>query len=202
MTELWHDDRDIAAAIAVAKKTLRPAVRAGMFSDKPPRRLVKFFLKFAMTSLSGYQKASWDETAFSYDDGKARRVIMRATAGNADAVLREIARAKLREGLPPNLADYVDNVLDAQHHGRPGPRRNFDRDVSVYFAVEKIRQRGFNATRNESSAEYRESACSIVVTALAELGATVSEKTAERIYREIQRTIPAMAPYSTISGNS
>ena len=192
--------QDVAAAIAAAHTALKPAVSAGMFSDDPPKRLSKFLLKFSMTSLKDHQQSSWDETAFQYDDERAQPAIAKATAGDedADAILREIARTRLQD-LPPNLVGYVDKLLAGQSEPDLGgrPRKFFDRDLCIYYAVERIRaveggKFNFNPTRNpESKRKRQESASSIVVKALKELGVVMSEKRVERIWQEIHRSTPA-----------
>lgn len=184
--------QDVAAAIAAARAALKPAVDAGAFSNDPPKRLSKFFLKFAMTSLANHRGSSWGESEFHYDDDGAGPVIAKAIAGDieADVVLREIARSRSREGLPPNLAIYLADQKPDQR-GNPG---KFDRDVIVYFAIEGIRRGrfNFNPTRNtESKRKRQESASSIVVKALRELGVILPEKTVERIWLRIHRSTPA-----------
>lgn len=188
-----HEQQDVTAAIATARAALEPAVSTGTFSKEPPTRLKKFLLKFSMTRLFNYRGHSWDETAFHYDDKRAQPVIAEAAAvdAEADAMLREIARARLQEGLPPNLADYIAKVLaDQRRPDRRGRPRSFDRDVWIYYAVEDIKRRDFKPTRNEAT-EQRESASSIVAAALKELGVTMPEKSIERIWQGIHRSIPA-----------
>jgi hypothetical protein len=190
---LQPQQQDVTAAIAAARASLKPAVDAGMFSKRPPTRLKKFLLKFSMTSFKDHREPSWDETGFQYDDARAQPVIAKAAEGEAeaDAMLREIACAKLPEGLPPNLADYVARVLaDWSRPDRRGAPHKFDRDVCIFYAVEDIKQRGFHAMRHEAT-EHRESASSIVASALKELGVTMPEKSIERIWQGIHRSIPA-----------
>ena len=183
--------QDVTTAIAAALAALKPAVDAGLFSNSaPPTRLTKFFLKFSMTSLRDHREPSWDETAFHYDDARGQSVIAKAGAGDAVAyaMLREIARARLPKGLPPNLAEFL-LAEQSKPDGRKD-RRRFDRDVYIYYAVEEIIQLSYAPTRNPST-EHHELACSIVVTALKELGVKMPEKTVEGIRQAIQQTIPA-----------
>lgn len=167
---------EVAQAVTVART----------FLSAPSAGTLKLVLKFAMTKLDTHYRMDkhgrtvWEERDFRYDDERAQAVIARAVAGDtvADAMLREVAVTL--PNLPPNLAKYIRvALLDQDKEGRPGRPRNSDRDLLVYFAVEKIRGLGFNGVRNPGSGG--DSACSVVAAA-----ARLSEKNVERIWREIR----------------
>jgi hypothetical protein len=186
-------DDESTVAISTARALLKSALDAGVFSGRPAR-IRRFLFKFAMTSLD-HQSCSWDETAFRYDDGRAevKEVIAKAEAGDADAdrSLRDAAIPQLPNGLPPHLAKYIGGRLaDGDRRWRHGSGK-FDRDVCIYYVVEKIAQMGFQHTRN--SATDSDSACSIVAKVLTEFGALKSsEKNIERVWGKVQSTIPAL----------
>jgi hypothetical protein len=162
----------VAQAVAVALD----------FLSAPSAGTLRFFLKFSMTKLDDYCGESWDERDFRYDDERARAVIDLAITGNttANALLLEVAG--MLPNPPPNLAKYIQWALVNRYkRGRPGRPRNSDRDLLVYFAVEKIRGLGFSGVRSPESDDA--SACSIVASASAEW---MSEKNVERIWREVR----------------
>jgi hypothetical protein len=183
-------DSRVIEAIATARAMLKPAVDAGLFNGGS-NRLKRFLLKFRVTSLD-HDGDSWDETAFRYDDTRAEPVIAKAAAGDveADVLLSGIAIAQL-QGLPPNLAAYVAERLKGRDRaGRGRPRKRIDRDVCIHQAVEAIRKCGFDPTRNAASTP--DSACSIVATALQELGVSMSEANVVRIWQDVQHRIPVI----------
>jgi hypothetical protein len=191
MKKLWHDDYEVAEAIAVARAELQLAVSKGIFSGKlTPSNI--WIISCEMTA--GEPKFCYDDERFSYDDARAKFVIGKAVDGDveADAALRKIAQGKLQKGspLPPNLAQYIDSLLadDRKPPDRRGHPSKFARNLFVHAAVETIKRRGFAVTRNDSSAEYRASASSIVSSALDELGVTLSEKAVAGIWLQIHRS--------------
>lgn len=162
---------------------LASAVKRGLFAARPPKPVtVRLGLKLSVTGPS-----------FRYEDRLAGRLIAKARAGNveADALLREIARAKL-PSLPPNLAAYVDWLLTnpklPQRRGRP--RKFYDRDVHLYFTVQKVcHQFKLKPTRNPSTS--RPSGTSVVAAALKALGVRLSEKDIARAWAKVHHSIPA-----------
>jgi hypothetical protein len=183
-------DGRVIEAIATARAMLNPAVDAGLFGGG--NRLKRFLLKFRMTSLD-HDGDSWDETAFRYDDTRAEPVIAKGASGDieADALLTAIAIGRLPERLPPKLAGYVAERLRGHNRAARGrPRKHIDRDVFIHQAVEAVRKCGFDATRNAASEP--DSACSIAMAALQELGVLMNEANVVRVYREVQHRIPAV----------
>jgi hypothetical protein len=182
-------DSRVTAAIAAARAALELAVSKGIFSGELTPSSI-WILSCEMTS--GDPKFCYDDERFSYDDERAKSVIAKAVAGDveANAALREVARRKLREGLPPNLAQYIASLLadDWKPPDGRGHPPNHARNLFIHAAVETIKAHGFDVMRNTATREH-ESACSIVAAALAELGIVLSEKSIERIWKEIQRGI-------------
>lgn len=190
----------VTAAIATARAKLKDGVDIGVFSGRPTAAATTLQLRWGMPQwatvrqwvlsikLSVPLKEGEKPGQPIYDDEQAKSVIAKARAGDAlaDDLLRKIACKALREGrevMPPNLAEYISEVLaNGRRPGRPGAPQKFERDTWIYGAVEKVRKLGFNATRNVTSEHA--SACSIVTTALAELGVALSEKSVERIWEE------------------
>jgi hypothetical protein len=172
-----HSVEEVNEAIAAAR----------IFLDAPTAGVARFFLKFSTTQIRDFRGSSWNERDFRYDDERARALITQAAAGDATAaaVLRETAIGQL-PNLPPNLAGYVGDVLmgRSKKRSRVGRHRNSDRDILIYFAVEKIRARGFSRMRNSASEPV--SACTIVATALS---APSSEKNIERVWHQVRRSI-------------
>jgi hypothetical protein len=184
-------------SIALAQAMLKPAVDAGVFSPSRDRseKLRRFLLKFRLTSFEKYDAPSWDESAFCYDDKRVAAVIAKANAGDNEAadLLKEVAIAQL-PNLPPNLAEYVRDLLeqDRQPYRRGQPRKFLDRDICIYQTVEAMRQHGFRATRNPATEP--DSGCSIVSAALKALGVRrMSEKNVMRIWLEVSSNIPVLA---------
>jgi hypothetical protein len=177
-------DSRVTAAIAMARAALELAVSKGIFSGKLTPSSI-WILSCEM--MSGEPRFCYDDERFSYDDEQAKSVIAKAVAGDveADTALREVARRKLHEGLPPNLARYVASLLAADYKApdRRGHPPNHARDLFIHATVETVKAHGFDVTRNTATREH-ESACSIVATALAELGVVLSEKSIERIWKE------------------
>jgi hypothetical protein len=188
--KLWHDDPEIAEAVAVARAELQLAVSRGIFNGKlTPSSAWLLSSEMALDE----PKFCYHDERYAYDDARAKPVIAKAIAGDgeADAALREIARRSLQKGspLPPNLAQYIVSLLAADW--QPPDRRGhskFARDLFVHAVVETIKKRGFDLTRNESAANYRASASSIVASALDELGVTLSEKRVAAIWLQIHRS--------------
>jgi hypothetical protein len=177
--KLRHSAEEVAQAIATARAFLS-ATTIGTR---------KLLLQFSMTKLDDYHDKSWDERDFRYDDERARAVIARAVSGDAAAaaVLHEVAIGQL-PNLLPNLAGYVGDVLmERNKRSRPGRPSSSDRDILIYFAIEKIRERGFSRMR--SSVKDPDSGCSIVARAARSLWGSMSEKNVERIWKKIQRSI-------------
>lgn len=131
----------------------------------------------------------WPLPVMVYDDAKAVPVIEMAVAGDrvADALLRKFAAEQLSEGLEPNLAAYIRNELlaDRNQSNKTGWSRTNGRDYWIYFTVQIIQPLGFRVTRNNST--ERASACSIVATALAEVGVPMPEKTVEGVWLKVKR---------------
>lgn len=104
--------------------------------------------------------------------------------GEKDRPLRLAARRYIRrlsdEDMPKHLREYVCRMLE----DAKGRSTYLSRNMWVSFAVDETIQRGFAPTRNAASRGGRagESACSIVATALGQLGVHLSERTVEDIW--------------------
>jgi hypothetical protein len=187
-------DKRVTTAIALARIRLKASVDIGLFRRQPPETTLKGW------HLIREMQVPQDVWVLSdlpiYDDERGRAVIAKAMDGDADAdaLLREIACEKLREGLPPNLATYIGGILAGDDSRRRGsPQKYYSRDFMVYLTVYEMVEDGFSATRNSATKdrELRESACSIVSAALAELGVNLSEKSIERIWKETSARFPS-----------
>lgn len=127
-----------------------------------------------------------------YTGRSAESVIAYAVAGDqvAHQALCLIAQRLTdnKETLPPALQGYVVRVAAQMNAGKRGKRTagtNDLRDDAILDAVEIVMKFGFGAMRND--ARKQESACSIVVQALGECGAAISEKTVNSIYTKRRR---------------
>jgi hypothetical protein len=98
---------------------------------------------------------------------------------NRRAARRYIARLT-DEAMPSHLREYVCRVLDEAK----GRSTYLGRNFWIAFSVNEAMKRGFAPTRNAESRgnKARESACSIVTTALARVGVHLSERTVEDIW--------------------
>ena len=118
----------------------------------------------------------------------AEAVIALAVAG--DQVAHQalcIVAARLtndKETLPLGLQKYVVGAAAKLSIGKRGTRTAYNglRDDAILDAVELVMKFGFKATRNVGHKPGHESACSIVVEALRNCGAAMSEKNVNEIY--------------------
>lgn len=125
-----------------------------------------------------------------YDDEKGTRLIGRARKGNqvAKQLLCELAADHLETNrdLPPALKEFLIEVLRAKDHDRQrkrglDPFANHPRNFDIACTILNVASlRGFKATRNRAT--ETDSACSVVVQALARLGIHMSEANVEKIW--------------------
>jgi hypothetical protein len=125
-----------------------------------------------------------------YDDEKGAHFIELASKGDhlAHDLLCLIASRFIATEcvMPERLSGYIVKVLETQYSSQrrrrgPDPYGNYSRDYSIAAAVDEVvRQDGFLPTRNEAT--EHESACSIVVMALKELGVDLGEKSVQAIW--------------------
>lgn len=96
-----------------------------------------------------------------------------------------ITMAAWRRAIPRLEAEFVCRMLNQpQPIGRP---TYANRNLFIVRMVEDIKQRGFAPTRNDTMRDIRESACSIVAKALAQLGLNLSERSIEDIWTGSRR---------------
>jgi hypothetical protein len=191
-----RQDRDVAvfAAIDATVAELALSMKDGRFEGRVGQITFKeFVLRSEMgRRLEEPDKDGWQRVVFHYDDDQAKTVIEKAITGDetADTLLREVISQKLQAGeaaLPPNLLQYVVSyVLTNRNRPKGGRPVNFlERDSAIHSVVDATIRRGFLLARNETTKSATESASSIVSTALAKLGVTLSEKSVTRIWRDI-----------------
>jgi hypothetical protein len=188
-----QDQEEVTAAVAAAIAYLTPHVKRGVFEGevKILGVIAKAFLK---TDPDGYQY-----------------LIEQAIAGDVmiDAALREVISEKVlaHETLPRNLEQYLINYIlpigrNTKRVNKGGrPAGDFlIRNAVICRAVTATMSHGFHSERNDIPSRNDiprvESACSIVVLALKELGVVLTEKSVARIWRtgiqdQLQRFSPA-----------
>jgi hypothetical protein len=104
------------------------------------------------------------------------------------------------EALPLDLQQYVVAAAKGFHSPAKGPGaspyRNFGRDLCIKVAIHHLLELGFTATRNEATED--ESACSIVATAMRQIGIEMSEAAVAKVWEKAVRE-DRLDPYETIT---
>jgi hypothetical protein len=122
-----------------------------------------------------------DNDGFFISVSDKRRAERRHRIWAAGYIRRRLA---LVEDLPRYVGAYIDRMLLSH----PGERQTYrERNRWIVRAILITVKSGFAATRNEASQGRRESACSIVAAALAQLDIDMSERTVEDIWNSYRR---------------
>jgi len=139
-----------------------------------------------------------------YDPAKSSefaKIVDAAKGGDRDAMVSACEWACLavsgQKGIPDPLREYVTNLLfEKAEEGRRKRGKNPDelasRDYAIMYAVARVAEHGFDATRTQT---HRECACSIVSQALEKNGVHMSEDNVERIWGERLRLSSFLRDY-------
>jgi hypothetical protein len=188
------DVERIEAAIANTKRLIEER-RAAMWPggwEWPEYWIFLFMSTFSRTAAPPWSSLG---DQWTYDDDKGKLLIKMAKNGDTDAdkALCELAaRCEHRSSpLPPNLRTYVfARWRSCATPNRTGPKTkpyiNFPRNYAIVCAVKELVRRGFYFSRNDATKEAlkRESACSIVATALASLDIKLGETAVAKVYNK------------------
>jgi hypothetical protein len=133
-----------------------------------------------------------------YDDEKGKMIVEKALSGDADAdaALCEIAFQHIlrKKPLPHHLGIYIASLLRLRFKkppkrgkGRYSAHKNTIRDYVIVYIVASLEEMGISPTRSRThhlSDDKKASGCSIVATALAQIGMHMAETGVEKVWEK------------------